>query len=377
MPILFGNDPNSKFSPQLLTAIGAGLLSGNTWNEQLANAGLGANTTLAAQQAKQQETATKNQTVAALQSYPDLANAVSTGALTPAVAYGELLKRKQQENEDAKPKFQVINGKLVQTNAPNGEIKVAADFSDPNANIPASAKEANYWLTHPDAWTAYQQQRAALKDGTDNDFEKRKQIAVEMGMKPDDPAYKPYVMTGKMPREDQQTLTAIDKKAIQEADDMVAMNTQAIDALKSAKGISDKANSGMLADTRASIGANLSDLMVPDQISSPESSTATIDYNNAIIGQALGQLKAIFGGNPTEGERAILLQLQGSANVPAKARSKILDRAIEMAQKRLEYNKNKADDLRGGDYYKPGRGTPEQQNNAGKTTSGLNWSVEP
>lgn len=376
MPILF-NDPNSKFSPQLLTAIGTGLLSGNTWADQLANAGLGANQAVAAQVEKQKADAEKNQTVAALQPYPDLANAVSIGAMTPALAYGEMLKRKQAEAEAAKPKYQVINNKLVQTNGPEGQIKVAADFSDPNANIPASAKETNYYLTHPDAWTAYQQQRAALKDTGDDTFEGRKQIAAKLGLDPNDANTKQYLATGKFPKEDQQSLTAIDKKAIQEADDMVAMNQQAIEALKSARGISDKANSGLLADTRASIGANLPDWMVPDAVSSPESSTATLDYNNAIIGQALGQLKAIFGGNPTEGERAILLQLQGSANVPAEARQKILDRALEAAQRRLEYNKNKANDLRGGTYYKPGRVDATQPKNTGTTTSGLNWSVEP
>jgi hypothetical protein len=159
---VFSTDPNSKITPQLLLALGSGLLSGNTWNEQIANAGLGANQAVTAQQQKQQDTATKNQTVAALQAYPDLANAVSIGAMTPALAYGEMLKRKQAETEDAKPKYTVIDGRLVQTNAPGGQIKVAADFSDPNAKLPEAVKTTKYWTDHPEELKAYQQQQQDL-----------------------------------------------------------------------------------------------------------------------------------------------------------------------------------------------------------------------
>jgi hypothetical protein len=189
MPILF-NDPNSKFSPQLLTAIGTGLLSGNTWADQLANAGLGANQAVAAQVEKQKADAEKNQTVAALQPYPDLANAVSIGAMTPALAYGEMMKRKQAEAEDKKPKYQVINGKLIQTNAPEG-IKVAGDFSDPNANLPSSVKEDMWWNKNTDAWTQHLQrvrEEQAAKGGDVNTTTFQKDM-MAAGLKPGTPEW--------------------------------------------------------------------------------------------------------------------------------------------------------------------------------------------
>lgn len=187
----------------------------------------------------------------------------------------------------------------------------------------------------------------------DTQVDNRKKVAEQMGLKPDDPRYMGYILNGELPKENQQSLTAVDKKAIQDADDMVAANQNALSALSYAEKLSPEANSGWLAGTRAAIGNNLPDMMVPDVISSPESSQATTDMDNAIVGQALSQLKTIFGGNPTEGERAILLQLQGSSSMPAAVRAQVFSRARELAGKRLKYNQDRANDLRGGTYYKP------------------------
>lgn len=95
--------------------------------------------------------------------------------------------------------------------------------------------------------------------------------------------------------------------------------------------------------------------MVPDIVSSPQSSQATTDMDNAIIGQAITQLKTIFGGNPTEGERNILLELQGSSTMPREVRKQVFSRARALAEKRLQFNNDRASDLRGGTYYKPDR----------------------
>ncbi|WP_245424321.1 phage tail tip lysozyme [Sinorhizobium sp. BJ1] len=188
-----------------------------------------------------------------------------------------------------------------------------------------------------------------------NEVDARKAAAQEIGLDPKDPRYQTFVLTGKMPREDAQALTATDKKAILEADEMVAANQSALDALSQAESLSDKANSGWFAGARASIGNNLPDWMVPDAVSSPESSQATTDMDNAIIGQAITQLKTIFGGNPTEGERNILLELQGSSTMPREVRKQVFSRARALAEKRLQFNNDRAADLRGGTYYKPDR----------------------
>lgn len=183
-------------------------------------------------------------------------------------------------------------------------------------------------------------------------IEARRKAAVEQGLDPNESSTKSYILTGKMPREDQLPLTATDKKAILEADEGVLSAQMAIKALTEAKSLSPQANTGYFASGRATLGNNLPDLLVPDRVSSPESSEATANYENLVLGQALSQLKSIFGAAPTEGERKILLDLQASVGKPDKVRQSILDRAIVAAEKRLGFNQQRAEELRGGTFYK-------------------------
>jgi hypothetical protein len=185
----------------------------------------------------------------------------------------------------------------------------------------------------------------------------RRKQAEGLGIAPDDPRYATFVATGRFPREDAQPLTATDKKAILEADDAVSANQSVIKALQEAKKVSPRANSGWTAGIRAGLSNNLPDWMVDDSISSPDSGLATVALDNIVTGQALAQMKTIFGAAPTEGERKILLELQGSVNLPDAARQEIYDRAIEMANRRLAIEQQRAQQLRGQDYYKPGGGS--------------------
>ncbi len=197
-------------------------------------------------------------------------------------------------------------------------------------------------------------QREKLAKGSGGvDFSQREAAARAYGLDPNSDAGRAFILTGKMPREDQQALTATDKKAILEADEMVAANQGALNALAEATKLSPKANQGWLAGTRAALGNNLPDYLVPDFVSSPESSEATTNLDNAVIGNALAQLKTIFGGNPTEGERKILIDLQGASNQPNSVRLEIFRRASEAANRRLAFNQERAAQLRGGTYYKP------------------------
>lgn len=178
------------------------------------------------------------------------------------------------------------------------------------------------------------------------------------GLDPNQEPYRTFMLTGRMPREDQQPLTATDKKAILEADEMVMVNQGVLKALDEAVKLNPQTNRGLLAGTRATIGNMLPDRMVPDFVSSPQSSRATADYENVVIGQALSQLKSLFGAAPTEGERKILLDLQGSVGQPPEVRAEILRRAREAAERRLVFNSDRAKQLRGQQYYKP-QGGPQ------------------
>lgn len=330
----------------------AALGSGNTVGEQIGNA----NAVMAQQQEVARGIQAENQTKAWLaKQFPgEDFSSLSGPALNAAFSQG--LQRYAQAKQPKTPElqFQVLpDGTFGNWDKNTGQFNTLGKYEkpvDPTA-IQRDLQAAGLRPGTPEY------QKAILenyrKNGGQDDYANREAQALKLGMKPDDPRYQSFILTGKMPREDAQTLTAVDKKAILEADDMVAVNEAAIDALKQAKDLSSQANAGWLSGTRATIGNNLPDWAVPDLVSSPESSEATQNFDNAVVGQALTQLKAIFGGAPTEGERKILLDLQGSSNLQPGVREKILDRAIVMAEKRLEFNRERAESLRGNTYYKP------------------------
>lgn len=137
-------------------------------------------------------------------------------------------------------------------------------------------------------------------------------------------------------------LSATAQKELFEADDVVMSSKNVIGLLDKAAGLNSKAYSGYGATERAKVRSNL-----PGE---SEAANATIDLNNIITGQALESLKAIFGGMPTEGERAILMEMQASVEKTPKQRAAILDRAKAAAERRLKFNAEKAKALRAGTY---------------------------
>lgn len=147
-------------------------------------------------------------------------------------------------------------------------------------------------------------------------------------------------------------INATTQKAIDEADDFTKQSTNAVGAIKEALRLNSTAYDGVGANARAAIVNNI------PGVGGTQSSLATTDLNNLITNQALSALRATFGGNPTEGERKILLEVQGSTNLPAAARKVILDRALQAAQQSLQFNQQKGKALREGKYYQPG-GQPE------------------
>jgi hypothetical protein len=206
---------------------------------------------------------------------------------------------------------------------------------------------------NPNEYAAERDQ--AKKSDAPETVEERKAAAAKAGLKPGDAGYQGFILTGKMPREDAGPLSATDKKAILEADEMVLNNQNVIDNLRQAKELSAKAYAGPLAGLRGQVTGTFGS----------ESGQATTEYNNLVTTNALAQLKSIFGAAPTEGERKILLDIQGSANLPHELRLKVLDRGIALAEKRLAFNQQRAAELRGGDFYK----SPDKRGQGSSGTS--------
>lgn len=130
-------------------------------------------------------------------------------------------------------------------------------------------------------------------------------------------------------------------KRYYEGRDAIASGGEAIRALRTALELSPKAYEGGMADARAAV--------VKDWLGSggigvlpegaDEGAIATGRMTQKVQSQALSQLKLIFGGMPTEGERAMLLKVQGSANLPKAEREQIWTDAIAMAERSIAIKK--------------------------------------
>ena len=151
-------------------------------------------------------------------------------------------------------------------------------------------------------------------------------------------------------------LSAQEQKELFEAEDTVNASKSVILNLSKAKDLSPKAYSGFGAGTRRTIARNI------PGVGESEGVTATTELETLVGENSLSQLKAIFGGAPTEGERKILLDLQGSISMSDAERQKIYDRALSAAARRMKINQTKMENIRKGAY---GRITPDEKASGG------------
>jgi hypothetical protein len=155
---------------------------------------------------------------------------------------------------------------------------------------------------------------------------------------------------GAIPTKD---LSKDERDRIFKARDRIASSVESISGLSAARQLSNQAYEGPLAGARAQAAAAL-----PDQIE-PAGAKETIEFDMILKQQVLPQLKTIFGAAPTEGERKILLDLQGSSSLPRAVRNKMLDNAIAAANRRMQADQEEVQSLLGGSYFKtPERGGP-------------------
>lgn len=173
----------------------------------------------------------------------------------------------------------------------------------------------------------------------------RARIATQYGLQPGTQAYQSYVLTGDIPRSTAPNLmTPTVQKELFDAEDMVSSNQSVISSLQQAKALSPHAYGGAAASARGVIGSQFG----------LDSANKTRELENLITNQALASLRAVFGGNPTEGERKILLDVAGSVGETDVVRQAIYDRAMSAAEKRLSLNREKARALRTGEFFSPG-----------------------
>lgn len=187
-------------------------------------------------------------------------------------------------------------------------------------------------------------------------------IAADEGYTPGTPEFndrvKKIVTTGTSTK-----LSAGEIKLKDELQDKVEAGREVVGAFGQALKLNDTAYEGKTAGVREAIGS-----VVPG-VRQSEGQTATADLENIVLGTALTQLKAIFGAAPTEGERKILIDVQGSINKPAATRKAIWERAQRAAARRVTENQKRLTEISSGAYARQavdGGGAEEEKAKGGR-----------
>jgi len=176
-------------------------------------------------------------------------------------------------------------------------------------------------------------------------------IAADEGLVPGTPDYNRRVQA--LVQQGQNKLSPTEMKMQDELKDRVVAGKEVILTLEKALKLNEVAYEGSTAGAREVAGR-----LVP-LVRSSEAQTATAELENLILSNALSQLKVIFGAAPTEGERKILVDLQGSINKPAKTRETIWKNAQAAATRRLTDNQKRLQDLVSGASARRASDTPE------------------
>lgn len=176
-----------------------------------------------------------------------------------------------------------------------------------------------------------------------NDVEDRMAAAARLGWDPSRPPtpFQMYGLTGQAPQPQQLPAQAL--PMIDESVQAINSGNNAVQSLTQALQLSSQAYAGPTAGIRGTVTGTLGG----------QAGQATMQFNQLMQSQALEQLKAIFGAAPTEGERRILLDIQGSANQPQAVRDAIIRRAIQAAEARIRFHTERVTSLRNGSYFTP------------------------
>lgn len=143
--------------------------------------------------------------------------------------------------------------------------------------------------------------------------------------------------------ESQREFSTYEQKILGEEEDALFSRQEAIGLLNEALSLNDLAYSSSAADV---VAYNAALATKPD---SPKV-IATNELNNILKSQMLTVLKSTFGAAPTEGERAILQEVQGIESKSKEERRRIIARAIRLAEARIKKSERKISDIQSGKY---------------------------
>lgn len=175
---------------------------------------------------------------------------------------------------------------------------------------------------------------------------------------------------------DEIKLTSGDRKAIFDAEDEQSKLKGTLDALTRARELAPQAFTGYTAGVRGNVGTNLPGLAGAVGIN-PESARATVELNQIMSGESIQNMSAVLKGATTDREMMEFKRIMADQNLPAELKLRTIDRMLTVAQRQMLINSGRMQQLRGGNYFRPGGGMdvnpnaqPAAQPNEGWTDMG-------
>jgi hypothetical protein len=141
----------------------------------------------------------------------------------------------------------------------------------------------------------------------------------------------------------QAKLTGPELKMKVEAEDLIASSKQSLADLKQAYALNPNSLAGGWLDKGQQFLGEAAGSKDPTIVN-------TRILNNLLGSQGLAKLKATFGGAPTEGERAILMELEGIGSKTKEERGAIIKRAYRVLQDRVAREQARLDQITSGAY---------------------------
>jgi hypothetical protein len=141
----------------------------------------------------------------------------------------------------------------------------------------------------------------------------------------------------------QAKLTGPEIKMKSEAEDLIASSKQSLLDLKQAYALNPNSLAGGWLDKGQQFLSEAAGSKDPVIVN-------TRILNNLLGSQGLAKLKATFGGSPTEGERAILMELEGIGSKTKEERGAIIKRAYKVLQDRTAREQARLDQINSGAY---------------------------
>jgi hypothetical protein len=179
------------------------------------------------------------------------------------------------------------------------------------------------------------------------DTEERRQLGQQQGLqgKPLDE----YVLTGKV--SDKPALTATDRKAIYSAEDQLPAIQGTKEALQRALQLNPDVLTGYGAGLAGSLQARLA--LDPENKKKGE---ATVEWTRIMSREAISQMSSALKGATTDFELKKFEDILGDPSTPVDVRKRTIERMLTLAQRHEKILTDRFNELRGGEYFKPGGG---------------------